>query len=907
MRNILSVKTLLLVSVILCVLAAVITFKGYREKHEAQQWVNHTYEVINEAILLIKLLKDAETNQRGYIISGDSAYLKSLGAATAQIRHHQSILRELTADNLEQTVVIDGKLYPYIKDRVQLINNASRIFSINGPDSAKAFMSANRGRVIMDTIQSDIARLIKREERLLSARSNHLSNLSMAMELALYGSVILIAFTSILSLITIKKSEGENEVLISKLADLNTNLEKKVEKQTLGLRNINQELRKTNEDLSHANQLLLASEEEIKSNLDDINTLRSELEISERRYRLLSENSQDMITIMDQHSAFQYVSTASSFVLGYEPDELLGKSAFDFIHPEDADILRGVALKAVIDGRNLLNQEFRFKRKDGAYVWIEAHSTPLRDLDGKVTGIQTANRDITLRKEVERALMKARDKAEEATRAKSTFLSMMSHEIRTPMNAIIGLTNILMQESPSESQIESLKLLKFSGENLLTIINDILDFSKIEAGKISLESIDFDLYALITNITKMLGQRATDKGIKLYFEYDDQVPRIVRQDQVRINQIVVNLLNNAIKFTDKGFVELSVTYAGLKDNKHNIRFSVRDSGIGIEEDNLQLIFESFSQAGSDTTRKFGGTGLGLSITKRLLNVMGSDIEVDSKLGEGSVFAFTMAFEKGNILPQKKSVSDLASRFKQQIIKILIVEDNRVNQIVVSNFLKKWGIEFGMASQGKEALDMIQDKSYHLILMDLQMPEMNGYEASERMRSMSDTYFKDIPIVALTASATTDIRDKALASGMTDFITKPFQPEELQNIIGKYVLTNSSESDSRNIPNANLYTEGDPEFRRELAGLLIKNIRELQETLIKSIDLKNGDLFKSELMKVKATIGMLGDKEFQDLVNNIAILMKDMSYKSEELMSYSDQFNLISKKIVAGLKENNETI
>jgi CheY-like chemotaxis protein len=490
---------------------------------------------------------------------------------------------------------------------------------------------------------------------------------------------------------------------------------------------------------------------------------------------------------------------------------------------------------------------------------------------------------------------------------------MMSHEIRTPMNAIIGLTNLLLQEKPRVDQLESMKLLKFSGENLLTIINDILDFSKIEAGKISLEKIDLDLEMLIRNTKQMLEQRARDKGIDLFLKYDETVPRVIKGDQVRLAQIITNLLGNAIKFTERGYVELSVVHGGIVDGKHKITFKVKDTGIGIEADKLNVIFESFSQARADTTRKFGGTGLGLSITKRMLGLMGTSIEVDSKSGYGSTFFFTLLCEEGSedaII--RNDVTDLSDDF-QLNAKVLLVEDNRVNQIVATNFLKKWGIEVAIANHGKEALEMIQkNKSYQLVLMDLQMPEMDGYEASKRIRALDDAYFKKIPIIALTASAMIDIKDKVIGIGMTDFLSKPFHPEELQSMIARYVIQNGNnhgrvnplQASTRFQANLDLYTQGDPEFKRELAGLLIKGIEELRSSLEQTLAQNESVIFNKAAHKVKTTVSMLGDEEFSNLVEKINRFFSDPNQKrvTPELQNQFDRFHELCEVIIQGLRE-----
>lgn len=610
------------------------------------------------------------------------------------------------------------------------------------------------------------------------------------------------------------------------------------------------------------------------NDITELKEAQQKLIESEKLYRLISTNSKDLISLyhtLEGEPHRSYISPSVREILGYEPEEIIGRSSIELVHPDDRPKIMEETYPKTLRGEPA-TVEYRIRRKDGTMIWLEAISHPFFNEKGEMIGFQTSARDITRRKEFEAALQEAKEKAEDATRAKSQFLSMMSHEIRTPMNAIIGLTNLMLQEKPRADQVESLKLLKFSGDNLLTIINDILDFSKIEAGKIVLEKIDFDLEFLVSNTKQMLDQRARDKGIDLLLKYDEHLPRIVKGDQVRIGQILTNLLGNAIKFTERGYVELSVFYKGTEDNKYKIRFDVKDTGIGIEADKLNIIFESFSQARSDTTRKFGGTGLGLSITKRMLNLMGADIEVDSKAGFGSTFGFTLMLEEGN--PDAVVRTDILEHRADFRIdaKVLLVEDNRVNQIVAANFLKKWGIEVDIANNGKEAVDMIRSKSYQLVLMDLQMPEMDGYEASKKIRSLPDPYFKTIPIIALTASAMVDIKDKVIEIGMSDFLTKPFHPEDLQTMIAKYIMLGDNrilpdrlDQPSRLQANLDLYTQGDPEFKRELAALLIKSIEELRHAMLQAIAQKQSVIFNKASHKIKTSISMLGDDEFSSLV------------------------------------------
>ena len=513
---------------------------------------------------------------------------------------------------------------------------------------------------------------------------------------------------------------------------------------------------------------------------------------SEELYRLLSSNTRDMIALyrIDESATRTFISPSVKDILGYTSEELVGSSPYDNIHPDDETHVKETLQSVVFTG-NSATLEYRMRRKDGTYVWLESNAHPFYDDNGNMTGFQSSSRDISKRKEFEASLQIAKEKAEEATRAKSLFLSMMSHEIRTPMNAIVGLTNLLLQNDPREDQRERLNLLKFSGHNLLTIINDILDFSKIEAGKLVLESIDINLKKLLSDTRQMLEPRAQEKNISLYLKYDSKLPEFLKGDTVRISQIVTNLLSNAIKFTERGYVELSLKSLGEEKGKYKVQFSVKDTGIGIEADKLETIFEHFTQADNDITRRFGGTGLGLTITKGLLHLMGSKIDLESVPGYGSTFSFVLTMDKGKDV-QVSEASAAPGKFgDDETISVLLVEDNRINQIVALNFLQQWGVSVDIANDGFEALTMVTRKSYNMVFMDLQMPGMDGYEASRKIRALDDPYFKEIPIIALTAAAMSGMRDKVMENGMNDFISKPFDPEELRLKVAKFTLWQQS--------------------------------------------------------------------------------------------------------------------
>ncbi len=696
------------------------------------------------------------------------------------------------------------------------------------------------------------------------------------------------------------------------------------------LRYVNKQLKKAHHQLTETHtrleervkertQALAQTNTKLKREITERRRIEMALRASEVRFRKLVQNASDLITVIDLEGMIVYESPSVERVLGYSMEQRMGANVFQFIHEDDRAELRTKLNEGLKGSNELFRAQYRIKHLDGHWLHMDGIGRFLLD-DPTIRGIVLNSRDITGQKKYEQSLFEAGQKAEAATRAKSAFLATMSHEIRTPLNGIIGMTDLLLGTQLNQEQEEFTQIIQTSGENLLNIINDILDFSKIEAGKLELEHEPFDVRSAVSKAMTVLAPAAHQKGLDLILYVDPSVPHQVIGDVTRVRQILINLLSNAVKFTEKGEVVVALK-AGIMPGSRQLQmeYAVKDTGIGIPEERMDRLFQSFSQVDSSTTRKYGGTGLGLAISKELCDMMGGTFKVESNIGYGSRFSFTIPIEPGKsqapaylvkdapalvgkkalilddneagrnitalmcefwgIIPHVAgSIADaqgcldhipfdlmlvdydlpeqngleftrsfkipagnpnpqiiLFSRIgelnldlmtepqirktivkpvfenqlfnallaalnderpapslvqvnnnnnnkqvtpRKQAIRILIAEDNMVNQKVFTHMFRMIGHEVDFVMNGKEALDAVSQTEYDVVFMDMQMPVMDGLEAVRRIRGLGNQTY----IIALTANASESDRQRCLIAGMNDYLSKPLQIRDLKTAL-----------------------------------------------------------------------------------------------------------------------------
>ncbi len=621
--------------------------------------------------------------------------------------------------------------------------------------------------------------------------------------------------------------------------------------------------------------------------------------------RSLIEASLDPLFTISPTGKITDMNNASVNIIGMSREKLIGTDFFDyFTEPQKArEVYQEVFAKESVADSPLTLQHIEGKLTDVLF-----NGSIYKDSLGNVLGVVIVARDITDQKIIATELMEAKvfaelatafaedakNKAEEATKvaeeatriaeiavnAKQQFLSNMSHEIRTPMNAIIGFTKVLLKTEMTNKQMEYLSAIKVSGEALTVLINDILDLAKVDSGKMTFEQIPFKMDTSLSAMLHLFEPKIREKNLELVKIYDKQIPEVLIGDPVRLHQVILNLISNAVKFTTEGKITVNVSVLSEDSDSVTIEFAISDTGIGISEEKIETVFEVFQQASSGTSRLYGGTGLGLAIVKQLVEPQGGSISVKSKLNEGTTFSFTLSFQK----TEKKALADIdLVTLDPDIanVRVLVVEDIALNQLLMKTILGEFGFEFDVASNGKIAIEKLQNNTYDIILMDLQMPEMNGFEATEYIRNKMNS---KIPIVALTADVTTVDLAKCRSVGMNDYLSKPVDDRLLYNKIVEFVkkpipegdkkTTNNSYSQSENLKfvdlsNLSRRTKSDPKLMMEMISLYLNQTPSLIAAMKQGLHEKDYSALQSAVHKMVPSFSIMGiSKDFENIAKKV---------------------------------------
>jgi PAS domain S-box-containing protein len=617
-------------------------------------------------------------------------------------------------------------------------------------------------------------------------------------------------------------------------------------------------------------------------------------------FKAVVEDGSDIIFIVDYAGIILYHNPSVKETLGYRANALVGKNFFDFILPSSLSVFKK-AYQSSTQKKFNESVEFQFLCKDKSYKYLEFNSINLFQKE-KIKGLILDCRDIAQRKKDAEELLRAQ-------KAKELFLANISHEIRTPINGIAGMASLLSQNPTVNEQATYLHAIQSAADNLKVIINDILDLASIESGKLKLEEIGFNLNDLLYSLINTFSFQASEKKIELHYQLDEQANQIFIGDPVRLNQILLNLISNAIKFTHAGTISIRCHVKKKETKKYLLTFEVQDTGIGIPKDKLKTIFESFSQADASVTRKYGGTGLGLTIVKQLVELQHGSIYVTSEEGLGSTFSFSIPYELGSRNNIKGHLSKGSPLLKKSLkdFSVLLVEDNDINRLYASSILKIWDCKIDIAENGYVAVEKIKNEDYDIVLMDIQMPVMDGFEATKAIRAGAHPK-NQIPIIALTANATRKDIEQCLASGMNDCIPKPFTPEDLYSKLERFRSGSKKVAQTttsnillkkyvdlaylRNISNNN------QKFIDEMIAAFLESIPKSIQEIKMSADAGEWTSLARAVHKVKPSLTLIGLHASKEK----ALVLEDLAKDQKNTEQVPSLAHSLCDELTAALKE-----
>ncbi len=662
------------------------------------------------------------------------------------------------------------------------------------------------------------------------------------------------------------------------------------------------------------NVVPIKSEKYINVYLSDITAIKKankSVKISEEKYRNIIENMKLGLLEVDNDDRIIKIYHGFSMLTGYNEKDLIGKKAIETLLPKKFQHIMYSQNQEREKGHSGV-YEVQIKHKNGDLIWVLISGSPFYDENDNVIGSIGIHLDISDSKKMEEDLRVAKNKAEEIVQIKELFMANMSHEIRTPLNGIFGMANLLNDTKLSQRQKNYTSAILSSSNNLLTIINDILDFSKIEAGKFTLEKIRFNLKEIISSAIGSNKFKAEENGIDLSYYIDSNVKTTFKGDPTRLNQVILNLLSNAVKFTLNGKVTLTIELNRENSTHQLLKFSVKDNGIGIEKDYLKNIYESFSQAEKSTARKYGGTGLGLPISKKIVELMGGELKIESEIKKGSHFYFVINLEFSKEKHDSGGINkllDLTEDFNST--KVLLVEDNTINRLMAITLLEKWNCDVDYAEDGLEALEKLKNNTYELILMDVRMPNMGGVEATKIIRSDLEI---TTPIIALTANAIKGDDNKCIDVGMDDYLSKPFEPLELNQKITQYVNLKEEKEEIKQLKKINIETMdtsklynlerleamNDQSFTNKMVNLFISEIPLELNKIKKALDEKDYTSISAVAHKMKPSIDYICESSLYEEVK----IIEAWDETDNIMIEKTTQFIAQMKTVLQQLKDKN---
>lgn len=916
-------------SVVILFVFALGTYSSLNRTAATSEWIDHTYEVLAITHDVSSGFSMAESSNRGYVITGYETYQDAYNKHILRTERLLAKLLILTRDNPLQSMRV-RHIDSLTHKKFEFMNNVAYARLHLGKEVGQALFGSGEGQKLMDYITEDLQEIRNEEERLLHMRStnNHeaTNHTYLIVTIECILAVMLMAAATLIILRYVKKKSRQvNEIRMSEkqyrllvetmkegmiYIDKDNNIcfvnqqfcsiveysrEELLGSSVLMLippgeqKSIEEKLSLRKKGISDQYEIALQKKSgeiiwtaitakpimdeqgqlmgTIATHLDitDKRNAKRMLEKSERKYRELVTHLQAFICMHDMDGVLLSVNPAIIFSLGYEGHEMVGRSIADFLSPEFRSefslYLKSIAGPRITHGLMALVTKSGEKK-----VW--SYSNIRMEREDGVSYIVASALDITDRVEIARELKKAKLVAEESSRAKEQFMANMSHEIRTPMNAVIGFTELLQQSSLDREQKEFVTAIRSSGESLLAIINDILDYSKIQSGMMQLEKVPFSISKLMGSVHMMLMQRAKQKDLSFLMEQDPALPQYVIGDPTRLTQVLINLTGNAIKFTENGSVTLSAKVTGGTSDVPQVTFTVSDTGIGIAHSKQQEVFERFTQERTDTTRKYGGTGLGLSIARQLVHLQGGEMRLQSEPGKGSEFVFTISYRKAmmNEIPEANTITvpDEGLRGTH----VLLVEDNEMNRKLAVKVLGNMGVFTDVAVNGREGVVKLEANDYDLVLMDIQMPVMDGYETARFVRSEMK---KSIPIIAMTAHAMAGEKEKCLKIGMNDYISKPFRPAELYAKIFSLVKDRQRSAVSKVSRKIDLtylsdLAGDDTGFLEEMLGLFVERIPSETEQLVSTSS--NADANRKVAHRLKPIVSYVGYEHVTSALNTL---------------------------------------